>query len=130
CRDREGARLEVEAPAVVGLEVQSSIVDRGADVLRAKGLEQRLPIDRQCVEIENEEIQVESMANVAPGHAARLESHTRQFAKRLVVALGQLFAPCLEALQLRELVNAERGLQVGEVVLEPERLRLARHDRL
>ena len=97
-------------------------VQAGRDAARVEARRELLAIAAQPLEIEQHDEQVPGVAR--RGRVERERRDLRAIAQRIAVERGQLGALLDEPVEPRELVDADRRLEIGEVVLE------ARLDRL
>src|SRR5207247_2781755 len=111
--DRAQPGTVLELLAIERMPVDERVMERRADVLGAKGLQDRVPVDGQALETQEDH---EEMPAVPSVRRQRRQLDERRALEPLPIALGDPIASLPEALEPVELAPPERGLEVGQAV--------------
>jgi Fe-S-cluster containining protein len=109
--------LQVVAFAPVGVQVQRDVVDAAADAGGVECLDQRVAADGGVIG----QAQHVEVPRVHFARCGARRQDQRQVGQQFVVQRRELRALLLEALRALQLVDAHRGGDVGQVVLEARR---------
>jgi len=111
---RAKSRGVAEPLPVEGVTVDERIVDCRPDVLGAQGLQDRIAVHREAIEAEQDNEEVPAMPQSVRKSG---ELDDGRAVETLAIAAREPVTSLPEALELRELREAERRLKVGEPVV-------------